>query len=187
MDKIANHVTLSRQLEALQKVCSVDPGKQWNAHLLAHAVRQAQQEKEPEVTWVARCQIYPGLVGIDWGAMIKRESHVLRSLVFHHNTSLSWGSFHGLYNMQLNKFESERRRNKQQLQVKTLLLCADSPHAGKEADLAAEEVQFSLSPHNPLLLEANDSQRHALLSACGRQLALIQGPPGTGWDLTKLS
>lgn len=68
MDKIANHVTLSRQLEALQKVCSVDPGKQWNAHLLAHAVRQAQQEKEPEVTWVARCQIYPGLVGIDQGS-----------------------------------------------------------------------------------------------------------------------
>jgi len=121
VDKIANHVTLSRQLEALQKVCSVDPGKQWNAHLLAHAVRQAQQEKEPEVTW-----------------------------------------------------------------VKTLLLCADSPHAGKEADLAAEEVQFSLSPHNPLLLEANDSQRHALLSACGRQLALIQGPPGTGKTTTAL-
>ena len=64
--------------------------------------------------------------------------------------------------------------------VKTLLLCADSPHAGKEPDLAAEEVAFSLSPHNPLLLEANESQRHALLSACGRQLTLIQGPPGTG-------
>lgn len=65
-------------------------------------------------------------------------------------------------------------------QVKNLLLCADSPHVGKEPDLAAEEVAFSLSPHNPLLLEANESQCHALLSACGRQLTLIQGPPGTG-------
>lgn len=122
MDKIANHVTLSRQLDALQKVCSVDPGKQWNAHLIAHAMRQANNEKD--------------------------------------NQEAAW--------------------------VKNLLLCADSPHAGKEPDLAAEEVAFSLSPHNPLLLEANESQRHALLSACGRQLTLIQGPPGTGKTTTAL-
>lgn len=121
MDKISNHVTLSRQLDALQKVCSVDPGKQWNAHLIAHAMRQANEKENSEAAW-----------------------------------------------------------------VKNLLLCADSPHAGKEPDLAAEEVAFSLSPHNPLLLEANESQRHALLSACGRQLTLIQGPPGTGKTTTAL-
>jgi hypothetical protein len=55
MDKIANHVTLSRQLDALQKVCSVDPGKQWNAHLIAHAMRQANNEKDnQEAAWAAR-------------------------------------------------------------------------------------------------------------------------------------
>ena len=67
-------------------------------------------------------------------------------------------------------------------QVKHLLLCADSAFSGREAELAAEEVPFSLSPHNPLLLEANVSQRRALLSACGRQLTLIQGPPGGAVD-----
>ncbi|CAK9056607.1 unnamed protein product [Durusdinium trenchii] len=116
VDKIANHVTLSRQLDALQKVCNAPI--QWNAHLVAHAIRDLSSS---EPTW-----------------------------------------------------------------VKHLLLCADSAFSGREAELAAEEVPFSLSPHNPLLLEANVSQRRALLSACGRQLTLIQGPPGTGKTTTAL-
>ena len=53
MDKISNHVTLSRQLDALQKVCSVDPGKQWNAHLIAHAMRQANEKENSEAAWAA--------------------------------------------------------------------------------------------------------------------------------------
>ena len=50
--------------------------------------------------------------------------------------------------------------------VKHLLLCGDSAHAGREPDLAAQEVP-GLSPHHPMLLEANESQRKALLEAAG--------------------
>ncbi|CAJ1452906.1 unnamed protein product [Effrenium voratum] len=124
LDKVANHVTLSRQLEALQRVCNVEPMQQqgsWNPHLIVQAMRKANNNKDAkEPTW-----------------------------------------------------------------VKHLLLCGDSAHAGREPDLAAQEVP-GLSPHHPMLLEANESQRKALLEASACQMALIQGPPGTGKTTTAL-
>lgn len=171
LDKITNHVTLSRQLDALGQVCSV------SEHLMAHAM---QTMEENQATWAARVF---SLVEI-FGNLRSSKIQV-------------WLTVPTIAHLQLRGFESQEMALNPafggakslvcrythgwfQAEVKTLLLCGDSPYAGKEAELAAGKVSFSLTPDHPWLLEANASQRQALLSACRRQLTLIQGPPGTG-------
>ena len=129
LDRIANHVTLSRQIEALHRLCRVDdPSEpqaiQWNPQLLAAAMQGASKDKgDSEATWMSK-----------------------------------------------------------------LLLNSDSGgQPGLEPLLASEQSTVAKIPgHTGILLQANESQRHALTLAFSRRLTLIQGPPGTGKTTTAL-